>query len=226
MSRGIARKTPIQSEAAALSARWASAGFAGVCWFAVSVALMHGIQPDLSPTDDAVSYYMNGPLGWILGLGLVGLGLGSLCLVVAIRRMSGAARSRFGWWCLAAWGVGATIGGVFPPDPRGHWGEPPSIPGMIHANVAMIAFLAFPLAAIRLSSSLGQASGSRGIRAWLRGLALGSAATLVVFFVCLAPVFSGRAPYALGLVERVLLAAYIAWLGTASLGMRRAALRI
>ena len=46
----------------------------------------------------------------------------------------------------------------------------------------------------------------------LAPLALLCAGALVVFFVCLAPAFSNHPPYALGLVERILVALYAAWL--------------
>lgn len=46
---------------------------------------MHLVQPDLSPADDAVSYYMNGRFGWVLGLGLIALGARSLALLGALR---------------------------------------------------------------------------------------------------------------------------------------------
>lgn len=53
----------------------------GVVLFAVTTLLMHllqPVQPALSVRDDAVNYYMNGPFGWVMGGGLVALGLGSL----------------------------------------------------------------------------------------------------------------------------------------------------
>jgi hypothetical protein len=106
---------------------------------------------------------------------------------------------------LAIWGAGAILGGVFPPDPRDHWNEPPSTSGTIHSGAAMIAFLAFPPAALLLSRTRTQ-----------RILAICSALTLLVFFVCLSPVFRHQAPLALGLVERVLLGFYLAWLATRS----------
>jgi hypothetical protein len=185
--------------------------------------LMHVIQPDLSPIDDAVSYYMNGRFGSILGVGLVALGVGSLSLLWALRRLLSSAEARSGSWCLAIWGAGATIGGIFPPDPRGHWGGPPSVSGMIHANFAMLAFLAFPVAAMLLSAAIAEVSGSRRVKPLLRGFALASGVTLLIFVICLAPVFSHHAPHYLGIAERVLLAAYIAWLGMASVAISRAA---
>ncbi|MBI4906644.1 MAG: DUF998 domain-containing protein [Acidobacteria bacterium] len=186
---------------------------AGTASFGASVAAMQIIQPELSTVDDAVSYYMNGRLGWILGAGLVMIGIGSLALMRAIQMTFGSALGRWGVWCLAAWGIGAAIGGLFPPDPRGHWREPSSVSGMIHANVAMVAFLAFPIAAVLLSRVMGSGA--------LRWLAYGSGLSLLAFFVCLAPVFLHRAPHYLGLAERVVLAVYMAWLVLAALVVRR-----
>jgi hypothetical protein len=112
-------------------------------------------------------------------------------------------------WLLSAWGIGAIVGGIFPPDPPGHWDEPSSLSGMIHGIAAMIAFVAFPPGAWLLSRSFVT-----------RALAIGCALTLVVFFVCLAPVFSNRPPYALGLIERLLLLLYVAWLAAFGIAVR------
>ena len=176
--------------------------------FTVSVLTMHAVQPELSPVNMAVSYYMNGRLGWILGGGLVLLGLGSLAVVIAERTR---ARSRAGVWLLSAWGICAIVGGIFPPDPPNHWDEPSSMSGMVHGIAAMIAFLAFPPGAWLLSRTFVS-----------RAVAIGCAVTLVVFLVCLAPVFSNRPPYMLGLIERVLLLFYVAWLVAFIIAARRA----
>ena len=202
----------------ARDSRAAPMALGGISCFAAAVALMHVLQPELSPLDDAVSYYMNGPSGWILAVGLVALGMGSFALLAALRPLLVSTGSRWGWWCLAVWAAGATIGGIFPPDPRGHWGKPPSLSGMIHANAAMLAFLAFPVAAMLLSGPIERVFKRR--LPVLRGLAVASGLTLLIFFVCLAPVFTHHAPHYLGLAERVLLAAYVGWLGVASARLR------
>ena len=181
-----------------MTSRLARVSLACVGLFTLSVLAMHAVQPELSPMNMAVSYYMNGRLGWVLGVGLVLLGLGSLALVLAVGTR---ARSRAGLWLLAAWGIGAIAGGIFPPDPANHWDEPASTSGMIHGAAAMVAFLAFPPGAWLLSRTNVE-----------RALAIACGLSLVVFFYCLAPVFSNRPPYVLGLIERVLLLLYLAWL--------------
>jgi hypothetical membrane protein len=219
MTRNVVKQGRSLAPATTQTTKIAWMGLAGVFVFACAVILMHAIQPELSPIDDAVSYYMNGRLGWILSVGLIFLGVGSLAVLWVLRKRINTNEARFGSWCLGVWGAGVIIGGIFPPDPRGHWGEPPSLAGMIHANVAMIAFLAFPIAALLLSGKIGQRQSPESPRLTplLRGFAFASGLLLLVFFVCLAPVFSRHAPYALGLAERVLLLAYVAWLGTASI---------
>jgi len=190
---------------AAMTSHLARASLVCVGLFASSVIVMHVVQPELSPVHMAVSYYMNGRLGWMLGAGLVLLGLGSLALAFAVRTR---ARSKAGWCLLTVWGVGAIVGGIFPPDPPNHWDEPSSVSGMIHGVAAMIAFLAFPFGAWLLSRTIVE-----------RALAISCVVALVVFFFCLAPVFANRPPHVLGLIERLLLVLYLAWLAaTASAG--------
>lgn len=199
----------------------AQTGVAGVGLFVVSVLVLHVVQSDLSPRDMAVSYYLNGRFGWILGLGLVSLGVGSISLAAALRTQVAPSRAGAGFWLLVVWGLGAIVGGLFPPDPPGHWDQPPSLAGLIHGVAAMVAFLAFPIAACLISRRLPARCDSSVARL-LFPLAVSCAVALVVFFVCLFPVFSNRPPYALGLIERVLLALYAGWLVALGVSVRRA----
>lgn len=197
----------------------ANSGIAGVALFVASTLFMHLVQPDLSVLNDAVSYYMNGPFGWVLGFGLIALGGGSLALWLALRGTE--PKPVAGRLALVLWAIGTIVGGTFPPDPRGSWDKTPSISGMIHANVAMVAFLALPVAALLLSKRIGSMSGSHTLQRFLTVLGLASVIMLAVFFISLAPVFSNRPPHLLGLSERVLLVTYAAWLTAAALVIRR-----
>ena len=181
-----------------------------------TIVLMHVVQPGLDPVDVAVSYYMNGRLGGVLGSGLVVLGFGSLALAAALRPMPVKGRARAGLWLLVVWAIGAIIGGLFPPDPYGQWDRPPSVPGMIHGVAGLLAFLAFSPAAWLLSRDTSTWTLNSGPARALAPLAALSLLALVVQFVCMAPVFADRPPYALGLVERLLLALNLGWVGTAS----------
>jgi hypothetical protein len=181
-----------------------------------AIVLMHVVQPDMDPADVAVSYYMNGRLGWVLGLGLVVLGIGSLALAAGIRALLGDARPRAGLWLFALWAIGAIIGGIFPPDPYGQWDRPPSVPGMIHGVAGIVAFLAFSPGAWLLSKAVSTWTANGAPARMLAPLAGLSLLVLLLLFVCMAPVFADRPPFALGLVERVLLALNLGWIGIAS----------
>jgi hypothetical protein len=69
---------------------------------------------------------------------------------------------------------------------------------MIHSGVAIPAFLGFPVAALLLAAEV---SGSPRRKRWLRGFAIASLASLLIFTACLAPVFSHHAPHYLGLAN-------------------------
>ena len=201
----------------------ALASVGGTLVFTASTLAMHLIQPGLDPVDVAVSYYMNGTQGWIQGLGITALGVGSLCLAWALRRA--AVEERIGLGALVLWGVAVAIAGLFAPDPIVNWGSPPSFSGAVHANVAMIAFLTFPVAALRLSAPTADLASSPRLARRLGAVAMAGVAALALFFACLAPAFTNRAPVLLGLSERVLLLANVAWLVMAAVGVRRAVRR-
>lgn len=175
--------------------------------FVAVSTVVHIAQPEFNAVEVALSFYMNGSLGRFLAGSLVGLGVASLMLSAAIRAKFGRSIPRSGLVLLATWGLGCIIGGLFPPDPYGHWDRPPSVSGMIHGIAAMIAFTSFPLAAFWLSPRLQ--SDPRGA---LPGLAKLSVAMTLLFFVCLAPVFWNRAPIGMGAAERIALAVYVCWL--------------
>jgi hypothetical membrane protein len=194
---------------------------AGTAACVTSMAAMHLLQPHLSPVDVALSYYMNGRFGWMLRVGLVALGVGSLTLVIALRQCCVRTTGGAGISLLVVWSVGAIIGGVFPPDPYGQWSEPPSLSGMIHGVAALVAFLAFAPAAWLVGHNLRRVRPMPAAARVLAPLAILYTASLAAFIGCLAPVFQNRAPYALGLVERGLIAVLVAWIVSAAVSVKR-----
>ncbi|MBK7929628.1 MAG: DUF998 domain-containing protein [Bryobacterales bacterium] len=182
---------------------------ASVAAFLVLTTLVHFFQPHFDPIEVAVSYYMNGPRGWLLSLALSLLSLASVALLAALRPHFPPRARRWPLHLLALWSAACLLGAQFPPDPYGQWNQPPSPSGLIHAAAALVAFLAFPIAAVTLSRAVAAL-------ALLRPLAWACALSLFVLFACLAPVFANHAPYALGLIERILLALYAAWIAAAA----------
>jgi hypothetical protein len=182
------------------------------------MGVLHGLQPGLSPLDEALSYYVHGAGGWLLTIGLLGLGLGSLALTVALWTRIGQG----GRWCLAVWCMGAVMGGIFPTDPPGQWDKPPSVNGLIHGLSAMAALGIFPIAAVLASRSLRSCAIWCGTPRRLGVLGTVCAVTLALFLASLVPVFVRPGPpVLLGLTERILILAYVAWLAVAAIGVLR-----
>jgi hypothetical protein len=198
------------------------AAIAGVATFVVAVCALHLVQPDLNPRDEAVSYYVHGRLGWLLTVGLIALGLGSVSVVVGLTGTVSGRWAGTGRWLVGTWAVGVLLGGLFRADPRGNWSQPPSVSGMIHGNAAMLAFLALPLGALCLASAFRNDVRWRHESRLLAGLAVAAAISLILFAGSLIPVFVRPGPpVLLGLSERVLLAVYAAWLVAAGRGVAR-----
>ena len=187
--------------------------------FVAACVTVHPAQTSFNPFDVALSFYMNGALGWLLGLGLISLGAGSLLLCVAIGRSCHVQAATPCLMLLGLWGAGCIAGGVFPPDAYGQWNRPPSVAGLAHGIAAMVAFLSFPCAALSASRLLRLRDSRHS--ATLGRVAAGCAVMTVLLFVCLAPAFRHRPPYAFGLVERLALGGYVSWLLLANLVVRR-----
>ena len=194
----------------------------GVAIFIVAVLALHLLQPGLNPLNEAVSYYVHGPFGWLLTVGLIALGIGSLCLVFGLAHTLDGRWSGTGRWLVGVWGTCVLLGGVFRADPPGRWSDPASLAGMIHGNAAMLAFVALPLGAFALATAFRQDARWRREATVLRGLAVAAGTSLILFMTSLAPVFVRPGPpVLLGLSERLLLAVYAAWLASVGLGIAR-----
>jgi hypothetical protein len=201
--------------------RWLAAlGLTGVGVFTATTLALHVVQPELSPLEEAVSYYVHGRQGWLLTLGLLSLGLGSLALVVALSVQK--ARSRIGLILLGTWSVGVIAGGAFAADPPGNWDRPPSVSGTIHGLAAMIALAALPAAAVFLTRSFRRDARWSPLQVTLDLLAVIVVLSYVAFMASLAPVFIRPGPpILLGLTERILLVACLAWLAALAIGLWR-----
>jgi len=197
---------------------------AGSLCFVLTILMLHGVQPDLNPLDEAMSYYVHGAYGWLLTVGLFMLGLGSLALTVALNRALGRQLTRSGQVWLAVWGVGVLLGAFFAADPPGQWDKPPSISGSIHGLAAVLALVSFPVAALLLTRRLRADVRWSGLSAILLILALASAGSLVAFMLSLVPVLiSPGPPRLLGLTERILFAVYVAWISVVAVSLLRSA---
>ena len=203
--------------------RWlAWLGLGGIIVFVAAVVGLHGLQPELSPMNDAVSYYVHGAYGWLTTVGLIALGIGSLALTFAVAVGVRGRGGYIGAAALAMWGVGGLAAGIFSADPPGNWDQPPSLSGAVHGLAAMIAIAAFPLAAVLLTRNLSRDHRWQRFRGTLLALAAAVVLSFIAFVGSLLPVFvSPGPPVWLGLTERVMLAVYVAWLAAVAVGLLR-----
>ena len=208
-------------------ARLAYIGLAGLCCFVVTVVPLHWIQPDLNPLNEAVSYYVHGAWGWLLTIGLLALGIGSLAVTAGVGRAVGGPGVRAGWWLLSIWSIGVLLAGIIPADPPGHWDKPPSLAGMIHGNAALVAILTLPIAALVLARSFRHDPQWHRKVTVLLVLAIATALSMGAFMASLVPVMvSPGPPWLLGLTERILLGVYVVWLWIVAVGLLQAAGRL
>lgn len=190
----------------------------GLATFLLATGALHFLQPELSIRDGAVSYYVHGSQGWLLTVGLLALGLASLALTASLPSTTKGPGAWPGRWLLGAWSLGVLVGGIFPADPAGHWDAPPSLAGMIHGGVAMVAFVALPIAALLLAKSFRRDPRWLQAAPLLSRLAQATALGLLLFFASLLPVFVRPGPpVLLGVTERLFLALCVAWLAAVAI---------
>jgi hypothetical protein len=192
-------------------------GLTGIASFVVAVLALHFLQPELSPLDEAMSYYVHGSQGWLIRVALVAVGFGSMALMIGVAQSAVGALRRFGASMLAVWSVGAIVGGVFAADPRGQWDKPPSVAGAIHGIAAVIAITALPIAATSLSYGFGESKPHDRNRN-TAVLAAATAVAYIAFMCSLIPVMIRPGPpVLLGLSQRILFVVYLAWLGNVAI---------
>lgn len=195
----------------------------GYLVFTMAVLGLHALRPDLEPTTVALSYYVHGPHGALLTLALVSLGAGSLALGLVLRAALVGRGARVVRWGVWLWGASVVAAAAFPADPMGQWSRP-SLPGMIHGAVAMVGFLALPVAALALARASQEDARWQGAAGHLTPLACACVVALLVFFASLWPTLGAeRPPVLLGLSERVLLVVYVTWLSASAVRALRLA---
>jgi hypothetical protein len=220
-------ETKQRRQAYSLTTGWlAYACLSGNGCFVAAVLALHLLQPELSPLNYAVSYYARGAQGWLFTAGLLAWGLGSTALFLGLSQsiksmpaFGSRIRTGVGLSALAVWSAGVLATGLFSADPPDQWDKPLSATALIHENAARVSFIALPIAAFLLSHQLRRTAGVLYLFAAL------ILVSLIVFFASLLPISESlRPPIFFGLTERLLLAAYAAWLCAAAIRLRRAGL--
>lgn len=179
---------------------WVLIGVVG--YVAIDVALAF-LRRDFSLVHNAESDYGRGRDGWLMDLNFVLRGAFSGIAVLALRR-SRPAVSSWCLWLLGTWALCSVLLAFFPDNPPGysHWQS-----GSIHLALAFVAFTAIVISAIAIASARPSAASP----AWVRPAAFLTSGLGVVAYLALPRTLNRtRAPG--GLVERIFLAAELAWL--------------
>jgi hypothetical protein len=199
-------------------ASWAApVAVAGAAYFALAVAALHFLRPDLDPVSRMTSEYANGPYGFVMTSAFFSMVLASAALTVALYR--GAPRhalSLTGLVFLGMWAVGVTVAMIFPIDPGG---MPVTLAGTIHQTAGPPTFLCVTMGVALISWRLGRDEQWRPLRSALLTLALvvavGFAATAYTFFTGVEIA---------GLMQRIVLAAVVTWIVLVATRLRPTAL--
>ncbi|MEV2267585.1 DUF998 domain-containing protein [Nonomuraea africana] len=149
----------------------ARAGLAAVAVGAgVIAALDLAYLGEINPLRRTISEHGLGHQGWIFGLGVALLAVGSLAIGVSLlrRRLAGIV----GAIALAGWSLGLLVVAWFP---KHDWSVGPSLSGSIHRVGSLVAFLSLPLAALLIARTW-----RRHPRAALAAFLLGVASVLWV----------------------------------------------
>lgn len=177
-----------------------------------AMAALHVLQPTLHPIHRPVSFYIHGEYGWLLPLSLGAFGFAAFAcsLLPPIARSRGPARS------LALFGIGMLVTALVPSDRWFPWENAPSVSGLIHATVAITAPLLLldpmlaPLRGDQTPLTRGGLPRRPLIVVVYTAAVLGSGASLAFGLLL------DRPPPWIGLAERVLALAAVAWLAFAT----------
>jgi hypothetical membrane protein len=188
----------------------------GLAWGATILILLypldaialHLLPTGFNPVTHELSDYANGPYGWLMTLGFLGLGLGSLLLVWILARGPNArVVSPVTRVLLGVWGAGRFLAAFFHDDLPG---AVPTLHGQIHNVLGLVSFLSVSIAII---------PASRGFRHHPRwsslstpSLILGVLALVAALLFLVSAPGSSATHSVLGLVERVFYLCAIVWL--------------
>lgn len=165
------------------------------------VDLLNLDHPVLDPVAHMASYFVHARAGWLLVVVALSAALAAFALAPRLRRRV----------AVVVFGVGLLVAGLVPAQPYGQWDDQ-SLATIVHGIGGWAAFVAIPVAAWRLR---------RDAPVWPGAVAAACAVLLAVGTVEVMGDGPDHLGYVLGLVERALLVAELAWLVLAARAVRR-----
>jgi hypothetical protein len=200
----------------AISPTAARLSFAGAATFALLLAALHFIKPELDPSWHFISEYAIGEYGWIMVLAFLSLALAYASLLVAIRSQLRTIAGRIGLALLLLSALGLTIAAIFTTDPITVSENAVTTEGTLH-NLGGTLGIAMPFAAVLIGWRLARNpawSSARRPLLWATGLAL---VAFLVSFVSLSVMVSRSGgefgpDVLVGWPNRIEIVAYSVWL--------------
>ncbi|MEO7598569.1 MAG: DUF998 domain-containing protein [Opitutus sp.] len=172
--------------------------------FATMTAL-HVLQPELSPTEEPISFYIHGAHGWVLTVSLASFGASAVALSAYF--VGTTINSIVSWF--TGFGAGMLIDAAVRSDPWFPWESAASLSGMVHAAAAIMAppLLLVPMTRYhRMLKSRAQRIISAVLIMAYFGALLASSVSMVVGFA------RDIAPPLIGAAERGLAMAAVLWM--------------
>ncbi len=186
-------------------------------YFAVMIATLHFLRPDLNPISQPTSQYAVGLYGFLMTSAFLSMSIASFALLIGLYQgVPESARSRVGLALLGLWGVGVLIAMIFPIDPEG---GPQTMAGTIHRINGPLSFLCVTVGTILLSRRFKQDETWRPLYRPALILSLIIVAAFIAGGVSIAT-NSGFA----GLIQRTDIAALVAWMLLTAARLRAMAL--
>jgi hypothetical protein len=177
------------------------------------------LNPGWSPVETMVSHYVHARGGWLIPAALLSLAAAG-ALLTRLLRPTATPLTRM---LLRIWALAVLAGALFPADPPGRWDQPPTVAGMTHGLAAVAAFTVLPVAAI---------AATRTRQPVTRPATVTAALTVLTYLLLVAAFLDvqggpsltiGGWDSLIGLIERVTLWSYVAWLAVTAAGTRRPA---
>ena len=183
----------------------------GLVLYVILDVIAQLLPPHYNAISQAESDLAVGPYGFVMTINFVVRGLLSLALVWALSRAaSKSGLSRTGLVLLALWGIGALVLALFPTDLAG---AKPTLHGIIHLFVALLAFICGAIGELLLALRFAKAEPWRSLRAPALVIAI---LAIILFVILLMSAF----PHAYGLVERIFIGLVLLWMLVVALRMR------
>jgi hypothetical membrane protein len=184
----------------------------GMGYYLVSVMAAHLLRPDVDPVSEPVSNYAVGPYGFLIGIAIFALGVGSLALTFGLHLgIAPPGRSRVGLLLLALYGVGQLGVAIFSIDAES---AQTTTTGLVHNIAGNVSFFCFPPAVILLSLGMGKDERWRSVKRPALALAL------VVLVGAILVLVSANVVGGFGIAQRLFLFTTVLWMLLVALRLR------